>query len=134
VNYCEYGNEHSDYMERGLLDNTGSRTWLPRMWLFRISSLGDARSQTDSNNTRGFCWDNKKSQNSRKIGNTPTINNTEVLRLNYTHVSIQPLHTSWAIHKNILQLLKKRKYFRELGKKNSDRAHECKSSIWTASP
>jgi len=49
------------------------------------------------------------------------------------HVSIQQRHKSRAIHRNILQLLKKRKYFREPGKKNSDRAHECKSSIWTAS-
>jgi len=42
---CEYGNEHSDYMERGVLDNRRSRTWLPRLWLFRISSLGDPRTQ-----------------------------------------------------------------------------------------
>ena len=121
-------------MERGLLNNKGIRTWLPRTWLFRISSLGDRRTQTDSNNTHGFCGNNKKSQNSRKIGNTPNINNTNVLRLHYTHGAIQPLQTSKVIRKNILQLLKKGKYLRELGKKNSGWARECNCSIWTASP
>jgi hypothetical protein len=46
-------------MERGLLDNRGSSTWLPRMWLFRISSLGDPRTQSVSNDTHGFCGNKK---------------------------------------------------------------------------
>jgi hypothetical protein len=128
VGSCKYGNEQTDFIERGLLDNRGSRTWLPRLWLFRISSLGDPRTQTVSNNTHVFCRNEKKLQNSRKIGNTPNINNTEVVQLNYTHVSIQRLHASRAIRKIVLQLLKKNKYFREFDRKNSDWSHECKSS------
>jgi len=78
----------------------------------------------------------KKSQNSRTLRNKTNVINTKVLRLNYTHFSIQPLHMSRATRENmcIIQLLKNRKYFREMGKKKSDRAHECKSSVWTASP
>lgn len=121
-------------MERGWLNNRGSRAWLSRTWLFRISSLGDPRAQTALITHMDFAGIVQKSQNSRKIRNTPNINNTKVLLLNYTHGAIQPLQSSKVIRKNILQLLKKRKYLRELGKKNSDRAHECNSPIWTASP